>query len=884
MVMLPFNYPFIADEIVLGPEHQAFYNDYVGSGSVFFLARVIRYAGGLPDNSFRAQTGRQVLFFADLFEGGGLLIDASGPSPKPETQGLPGDGGTPGRHHLTGAWSPLPGGAGGTGQPGREAGRSGTPVTIMCREIRNLRVSAAGGTGSQGGQGGRGGNGVEGKIVRPGGEPEIAEGSRGGPGGSGGPGAPGGAAGKIVTISVAAPQDCAMDGSGGPGGPGGPPGPRGKDGKYALDELPGPNGSGGPAGPVGTAVAPEIYTLSEADYIAGLRPHLGAYANHWAPFRLSMGEWHYRRFHSDDGSSEGALAVVELDRALELQYDNRRANQLREQLLGLPVTDPESGRAVWTGGGLNVLGLPRNLDLLPKFQDYQEAYVQFADLSLGLFSTTVDAELSAEQQASLVHVAENQIGQAQQVASEAKRQQEISAKELTQARDEFDYRQAELARLNGEVNAALEEMEKEKMKVGGVFTTVAAVAGAVISVIGAIPSGGASLVAIVPSLMALSKSVVDSAGPIAHELFKGKQPPPTEAVSKAAQQFGKQAQDLVKAGHTIADFIDVVNKIGDGITPDNAKHAGLVKEAAVAAHALLLSQNDVAIAELRAKSAEATAGEANQLVASITDARNEISNSVVSLRQLALQSLAVALSRMDVILDAAFRAQRAVEIVTRRDETRSIAFDSGMIHPETQRRYWEGRVDGATMLRELQDAWGKLLLPATLSQHFLQVTGDAARDHDVLRLSINDPALLADFRATRTLRFMVDPAPRGRLEAKARNVAVALVGARTRTGTISSEITHGSRYEQRIGGSADLDADMLLERTSTRLTDVEPLDASLVSDAEFLHTEPDALAFWGRGVGGTWTLAVPDDEASNQKLDLTDLAEVQIWIAYQFLR
>ena len=113
---------------------------------------------------------------------------------------------------------------------------------------------------------------------------------------------------------------------------------------------------------------------------------------------------------------------------------------------------------------------------------------------------------------------------------------------------------------------------------------------------------------------------------------------------------------------------------------------------------------------------------------------------------------------------------------------------------------------------------------------------------------------------------------------------MAFVGARSDSGVISCEVRHGNRYEQqRPDGSVV--AQLLQPRTDTQLgrtTRLEPANVSFESAPPL--TAPQSLAFWGRGVGGLWGVAIPQSEFELDPPDLTALSEIQVWVGYQFLR
>lgn len=76
---------------------------------------------------------------------------------------------------------------------------------------------------------------------------------------------------------------------------------------------------------------------------------------------------------------------------------------------------------------------------------------------------------------------------------------------------------------------------------------------------------------------------------------------------------------------------------------------------------------------------------------------------------------------------------------------------------------------------------------------------------------------------------------------------------------------------------------LLQPRVSSRDAKLGPLAADEGLAPDPLLTDPQSLAFWGRGIGGDYELSIPDHEFE-AGLDLTGLTEVQVFIGYQFLR
>ena len=150
-------------------------------------------------------------------------------------------------------------------------------------------------------------------------------------------------------------------------------------------------------------------TVSPEDFVAGLRPLLDSetrsWANYWAPFRIAMGEFYYHRYNPSavDAGDAGQLAATELARGLELQPDNGQGLSLQAQLVGAP-----NGDNVWVGGGMNVLGLPPQLDILPSFDTYISAFQGFAALATGFLLEGIDTIFASENTDNLARMVDSQ--------------------------------------------------------------------------------------------------------------------------------------------------------------------------------------------------------------------------------------------------------------------------------------------------------------------------------------------------------------------------------------------------------------------------------------------------------------------------------------------
>lgn len=885
--------PFIRDDILL--DRSDFLLDMDPNADVVRLfARRVRLAPGLV-----LQLGdRPVVIVADEIDGQGGLLDgrgrrldgpaAAGADGKDEGQGFKG------------------GQAGQNGAPGGP----GATVTLVCRRWSGLAIDVSGGAGQDGGPGGRGGAGRDARHLPgtgnghtvvlldgegggqgdPGTEPPARPvrpngATAGGHGGLGGRGGAGGAGGRIEFHSLADLSGLRLASAGGDGGAEGARGAPGRNGRGYVPPPP-VDDAGSPADPLGgppaepppsragapgadgTVIARQL--PDEAAYLAQLKATLGPYANYWAPYRIAMGEFHFRRFKPALDDDAGQRAAAELQAALALQPDNPDALRMQRQL----------------DLGQNVLGLPQDLDIRPLFDSYAQAYAAYAGLSLQFLQIATGETLSALRQQALVQQIDQQVQASRANEARAADVLRQAQSELQAAQDEVTYRQDQLDQIKDRIKAATEAVQEQPFSLFGLLGTLGSLGAAVVGVIAAVPTAGASLLALAPSVVSLGESVLDHSDDVTKALFKHSQPVPKEVADKYAQ-VGQQVEKVVAFGKQVVDFVKLAEALTQGSTPDNSAYLGLVRQGAVAAHDLLLAQRQVELQQLRLAGDTAAQQRVLSATQDLLALQQQQQHTADDLQAAAHLTLRVAQSRMDLILGFAFQAQRALEILTATDQSGLFDFTAGSLHPDQRRNFEERLIDGPGLLGALPQSWGQLLGPAQLVARFQAFQGDPQRDHDVWRLSASQPAQLRALREERRLVLELnaqDPALAG-LQAKVTNVAVALIGARSRSGALSCDITHGARYGQVLERGGAVRWQLLQERSASRLAGFTALAADPALHATtFALGDPLDLAYWGRGLGGTWTLSIRDEQWHAEAVDLSDLSEIQLWIGYQFLR
>ncbi|CAN5567671.1 hypothetical protein BH10ACT5_BH10ACT5_05660 [soil metagenome] len=893
--------PLIRDAIVIDGEVERICRTYAGDGPVFLLAREVKLAKDLR------VTERPIVIVADVFDGAGFSIDASG-APAP-AGGAHGQNGIP--LPISQIYShdgrPIAGGSHGQSGTAGQNGGNGQSVTIYARRTVGANISVAGGNASSGGNGGNGTAGANGAQIAAHTEqrdltpddpfdfefeeiqiPEqIIDGTPGGDGGWGGNGGSGGNGGAISFTSISDDSEPVFTTAGGAPGGGGAAGAAGLDGAVSPSTAsPGQDGTPGEWGAEGTVARA---TVSEEDFIAGLRPLLDStgpsWANYWAPFRIAMGDYHYHQFNpSADGPGDaGERAALELRRGLELQADNGYALRLQDQLVGIAHGAP-NGERVWVGGGGNAVGLSPDLDILPDFQTYIDAFQGFAPLTTAFLLAGIDHVFDAGTKDTLAQMVREQQKSVDLARDRFEKDVSIGTSERDIAVKEAEFIQQQLDQATVDLNEAMAEMEEKPFSLGAFFGTVAQVAGAVVGVIAAIPTAGASLVAVVPSMVSLTNTVLAQADPALQNVLAGK-PADLEKVKDAYKKVGKDIDAVIGAGKTIVNFVNLVQSLTTPPDADNAKEVALVRRGAELAHQLLIAHNRVTLADQRIAASQSQATRAAELVQQAEALADSVAVDAESVRQVGLLAISIASSNASALNSMSFRAARAAEILTLEPQADNIALDAGMLSPEIWLRYSEKAITDTELAGMLTASWGRILQPLGIQQDYLAYF-QQRHDQDVLsRIYRPSDPEFASLLETGRFDFEVDAAriPPGRADAKTRSVRLALVGAEHPSGGISCEVRHGGAYSQRRS-NGDIHVQLLEPQISTRRAQFTRLTAEGDSvAADVALTAPLSLRFWGRGIGGEWSVSVVGAR-ENAGIDLSGMTEIQVEIRYQFVR
>ena len=696
------------------------------------------------------------------------------------------------------------------------------------------------------------------------------------PAGTGGLGGAGGHV-RVIHIGAVLFAPPILLAAGGPGGVGGPGGSRGIKGSFSEQDngKRGTTGAVGPSGPAGQATLSKV----TADvYLNEVLGELGPDAAKWASYRLAIGEYHYRQHNPAIASRADLLAraMGEFDAVLRLDPTNDRAVRLQQQIL----LDQ------------NILGLPNRLDLIPAFDQYIEHFAAFAPLIFGVFNLGINLVITSDDRKVMQTHLELRRQEIEGAIIDTEEDVRTAVSALKDASDEVQDAQARVVQVTSQIQAALEEMNNDSFSFGGVVGIVAEIGGAVLSVAAAVPTGGASLVGLVPSVIALTASVSENAGPLLNALFT------TEAldlqsITDAYKRVSRNAEDIFQnVGEDVSvtnfvNFVNLVHRLAAGTTAANSRSVALVQRGAELVHAQLLAQHRKDQANHTVAATAAKLDRARALLVSNQQLSDKLGIDALKFREAGLSAIRSAQLRVDSVLGFAFRAQRSAEIYILKSEGENLSFDTGYVDPDVEEDYAEELMDAVDLIAAYTESWSRLIQPVRMVDDYLAYFSDNNQlDNDSRRFSFKDPGVLQNFRDTHDFEFSIQlgDLPGDHPDAKIQGVFVAFVGAASPSGVISCEVRHGDRYEQqRPDGSVF--SQLLQPRTDTQLartTRLEPANVSFESAPPL--TAPQSLAFWGRGVAGLWSVAIPQSEFELDPPDLTGLSEIQVWVGYQFIR
>jgi hypothetical protein len=740
-------------------------------------------------------------------------------------------------------------------------GMSGPKVTVVCRELAGINITSTGGIGLEGELGAPGSEGQPGRPAplphKPGGP-----GGRGGKGGIGGRGQVGGSGGhitlvymedhvpggfKAATLQVPGGPG-GLGGAGGPGGPGGEGGPGDPDGPTGPD---GPQGDRGSMGPTGAPGIVQTSQVAEAEYWQVLLP----LADQWAAYRLRMGEYFFRAANPSGppASDYLDLALSEFNAVLQLDPQNVQAATYKNQLLN----------------NQNVLGLARDIDIIPDFEYYEQVVTQYGPLVLNLFDSASDLLIGNLTLDQMRQTLTREIAHIDGLTMALKAERSAAELGLLAAKAERDMAINRFNANESRIRARREELEKKQVKWGDVL----AFAGiTILTCVFTMGSGGVGmglLASFMPDILMLTgddklpfsdadrKAVLEKARGLKE--FAAFQKDPIGTSLPMALSFAKMIKDVDEAE-------------GD------AELLKLLRESVELTHAKLTTQlrNEQAAFTLQAATIRL-----DQAQRDLDLARAQLAGLIDDeeyLNKVALTLIRSAQDYMDVLIKYAFFAARALEIYTLTDISDEIHYDYGYIHSDIEQDYRDRLLPLAQFIGAYKTSWGRFVGIINYRNSYDNYFVSGSKVDDKVFVSITDPGVLAQFRETQSLLLPINLAdlPPTRFEAKAIYVLLALTGASANVPAISCLVEHAGRFSSR---KRDGSISGLVLRP--RVTVVQTAKTGLTYTGVRIGTNPSELSFWGRGVATAWHVSIEPDEMARQQIDLSGLSAIEIEIGYE---
>jgi hypothetical protein len=847
---------FMRDQIVVNAQfesnlHQLLGNRGVAAGSCILLAA--RSIVHEPAYMLHVQ-GYRLIVVADSYEGAGGSIDVGGSA---------GAAGSPG---AQGARGFNPGGDGGPGSDGTNGGPGGdaTALTVICQSLRSSRFTANGGAGGAGGVGGAGGGGGPGRPGHPGKFDPIdpGEGGHGGDGGNGGNGGKGGQV-RVMYVDGAPPV---LEASGGAAGAGGAPGSGGPNGAWAHPTYanPGAPGRDGAAGRDGQAT---IEQVDVAGFWGHVQTELAAYAGAWAEYRLRMGDYYFRAYHAAGANAAyRGLAYDEFTAVRALNPSLHQAQVNLDHLIG----------------NRNILGQARDLDVFPDFDRYDSFVLTGAQLVEGILDFANGDFLANSLRETTTQTLGREIAHLQGMKPQLEAESRATLdgqKAAQQEKGDADQRVKDVA---AQIQAAI---EAEKNKSIDIFGTVIGTVGLVASVIGAIPTGGTSLLAVIPAVASVFADIKTTGvlGEIEGALHLG-----SDEQQKAFQKLEKDAgsvkeivQKNLQAVKSLISFPKMLTDLWSAqVEGGSAQIQQLMAKSVELAHAQLLAglRSDQADAQYQVVLAKIQQRDQDEQAAS--DELRRIQAGTRNLDAAAQAIIQASHTYFDTLGRYAFYAARSLELYTLADLSAEIRYDYGYVHPDIEQDYFEGLRSREEYIGAYQATWQGIPTLTVYRQQYLdyftRASGDLVRD--VLKLSFNDPALIAELQSTRVLSLPIDLSamPPNYVEAKAEVVYLALVGADEEIIPCVVEHAGISRQMRRDGSVV---TQYLRPRTTVVQARNRALTASdLISPITDPLNAPRVIGFWGRGVATTWRLTI------DGPVDLSKLSQIECFVGYVAFR
>jgi hypothetical protein len=844
-------YTRIRDRIVINKKLKAKLEDPNAPFIVNLIGRVVEHEPGVD----LVMPGGIVTIVASTYEARGCKINVSGEAGRP---GVPGHAGAPG---VAFANTRKPGGTGSNGGSGG-AGADGGSIRVICERVSDVNLRADGGVGGVGGAGGSGGNGGKGfSVVKTG---EVIESTDGGRGGAAGNGGAGGRGGHIEFVFTAAGVPGSVEVSAAAGS-GGAAGKRGEGGK---GEMHGERGAAGRAGAAGAAGTTSVDPLSAHNYWKRASTALGHQRSlDWAAYRLRAGVYFYRRFKPNDATREDMLrlAVFEFAAVLTLDPGNADAAKYDRQI--------ELGQ--------NVLGLSTRLDIVPEFDHYLYNYTTWASFVTAFYKEGIAILLAADEKADKAAFFADKVRELRDRVDIDDVEEAAAKAGAKGAKAVIDQAILRVNELDAKIKEAVARKPDNSISIGTIVTTAASVATAVAAVIAAVPTAGTSLFALVPALAGLGSSLNDIGGHIFDATKEEK-----DALKKQYDKVGKNVDDVVKGAKATVNLVQALDKLANAKTADNAEAVALMRQGVELAYEVLLARLHGEQADLTLTARKLQAASDRNLVKLAEAQLARLTQDQTVLKEAGRSAILTTQRRADSLLGIAFKTERSVEIYTFKDESSRVSFDAGFIPPDTEQDFTEDELSIAELVAAYTQSWLQFLDPIDMVNDYdSYFASDGTFDLTgaTLTHNISDAASLATFKASARLSFSfdLDDLPPNRFESKIEAVHIALVGAKSPNGVANCSVRHGGRYLSRRRSGDVIDQPLEPHETLVQ-TLFSPLNVNGVPPSVGASARQHfALSFWGRGVAGTWEIALEPTVLPSDAVNLDGLTEIQLWVPTQ---
>jgi hypothetical protein len=831
-------------------------------GGITLVAREIKH----DDSIDLILPGRSIVIIADRYDAKGQKIDVSG------QKGSPGAAGRNGTQGFASHTARIPGGSGALGFSGTD-GANGGSIQIVTQRLGNVRLIANGGVGGRGGDGGAGGNGGAGLNQRP--KFEGFDGSLGGSGGAAGNGGNGGKGGRIDVEFTAAgvPPPLSMEVEGGAAGQAGRGGKGGASGRPSDGPAHGSPGAGGRPGTHGAAGSSRIEPIGSRNYWKHASERLNSTRTaSWAAYRYLVGVYFYRQFKPNSQLLQDRLrlATTEFEAVLSLMPGHAEASRCNRQI--------ELGQ--------NVLGLPFNLDLDPRFDEYLPRYASFSTFIESIYSQGLNLLLAGESQSlALLQIALD-IGRINTEIAFATIDLSAAQAGAKAAKDTVADVTARLDLLAERIKVASQKRPDDSISIGTILATVGTVAAAVGSVIAAVPTAGASLYALVPSLAGLAVQLNTIGGHIFEATTAEK-----DALKAKYKEAGKNVDNVVQGVKSVINLAQAIKQLTDSKNASNSELIDLMRQGVQLSHELLIAKLKSEQADLTEQARAVQVDGSKQLANLAADQKRRLENGEPVFIEAGRAAIRATQRKIDSILTVSFQAERSLEIYTFTDQSGIVSFDTGFIHPDIEADFDEKDVLTPQLVAAYSTSFLPILDPLNLQNSFDSYFNSDPQFEFVGQVnvySIKDQESLNSFKEShngeRSINFLVDlpDLPKHQLEMKIEQANVALVGATSRRPALDCKVKHGGVYLSR-GRHGDEITQTLSEhiiQTNPQFVsfqDQTPPPSAGIQGHDRARTDH----LWGRGLGGRWLLAIADEEFQSNGVDLAGLTEVQLWVETQ---